>query len=329
MSFVLWMNVEEEKQTFLDHLEEARERIIVSLVAVAIFTVLGLIFADGLFHYAVVKPFDAVEVKPVVLNVTEALMVRFKVAMVAGIVFALPVIIFEIWRFVKPGLYRNEIRVVRSLFWCILFLFLLGMSFAYAVVLGLGLPIMKRFADQMGLETVWSLNSCTSFVLLLLFGFGAAFQLPVIMSALAKLGVVDYNSLKSNRSIALVIVLIVSALITPPDPGTMALMAVPLWLLFEISIMAVRFIGSKSETEIDSDSEESSEPETEEFEESYEGAPEEDDGSSYDYEGPEEDVPTIEDREEETESPEIEEPPRKETEEEDREEDHRADRGDG
>ena|GEM_PF-2052755 len=236
--------MEEDKQTFLDHLEEARERIIVSLVTVAIFTVVGLIFADGLFHYVVVKPFDAVNVKPVVLNVTEAIMVRFKVAMLAGLVFSLPVIIFEIWRFVKPGLYAHEIRIVRFLFWCILLLFLLGMAFAYGVVLGMGLPIMKRFADRMGLEAIWSLNSCVSFVLLLLFGFGAAFQLPVIMSALAKMGMVDHQILRNNRSIALVIVLVVSALVTPPDPWTMALMSVPLWLLFELSIMAVRVIGA-------------------------------------------------------------------------------------
>jgi sec-independent protein translocase protein TatC len=243
------MNEEVEKLSFLEHLEEARKRIIASALAVGVFSLVGLAVSRQVVHLLISRPFQKIGVSPVTLNVSEAVMIQFKAALFVGMILAMPVIVYEIWMFIAPGLYPREKKVVRPIFWSMTFLFLIGAGFAYGVVLPLGLPILKKFTDGMGLQIMWSLGSCSSFSILMMIGFGVGFQLPLIMAVLAMLGVIDHKMLSKNRSIAVVLILIISALLTPPDGLTMILMSGPLWILYEASILAARLLGQREERE--------------------------------------------------------------------------------
>lgn len=243
------MNDEVEKLSFIEHLEEARKRIIAGALAVGVFSLLGLAVSRQVVHLLISRPFQKIGVSPVTLNVSEAVMIQFKVALFVGLILSMPVIVYEVWMFIAPGLYPHERRVIRPIFWSMTLLFLIGSGFAYGVVLPVGLPILKKFTDGMGLQIMWSLGSCASFSILMMLGFGVGFQLPLIMAVLAKLGIVNHHMLSKNRSIAVVLILIISALLTPPDGITMILMAGPLWILYEASVLAARALGQSEKRE--------------------------------------------------------------------------------
>ncbi|HQP10053.1 MAG TPA: twin-arginine translocase subunit TatC [Candidatus Omnitrophota bacterium] len=220
--------------SFLDHYEELRRRIIKCLCAILI---------GACCFYAFLDPVLAFLIKPVGRLVFvapgEAFVVRIMLSVFGGAFFALPVILYHIWRFVIAGLKREEIKYVRIFAPFSFFLFIAGGLVAYFIAV----PIAIRFLLNFSTETIVpmiTVKNYISFVGTMLLAFGLIFELPLAVMFLAKIGVITPIFLERNRRQAIVIILIVSAVLTPPDVITQLIMAGPLIILYEIGIWAAR-----------------------------------------------------------------------------------------
>jgi sec-independent protein translocase protein TatC len=216
---------------FLDHLEELRSRIIRSLAAVCVGAVLGYMMSRPALGYLARSAGELQSLSPL-----ETFGVRIKLAVVAGLVLALPYVLIEAWRFVAPGLYRNEQRVALGLIVSSFLCFVVGGAFSFIVV---G-PNAMRMLQGLGTPEIanrWSVAKYVSFVLNLMLAFGAVFELPVAMFFLTKLGIITPKTLRRKRRHAIVGVFIVAAIVTPPDAFTQILLAIPLMVLYEVGIM--------------------------------------------------------------------------------------------
>lgn len=177
------------------------------------------------------------------LRPTTYLMLSMQIALMGGLVLALPVVFYQFWRFVAPGLLPSERRLVLPIVALSLACFLIGALFAYAVVLPTGLLFFLSMEPQ-GMTSQWAVEEYISFVLWLLLGFGVVFELPVLALFLSRMGLINAALLRRMRRYAIVAIFIVSAILTPsPDPFSQALMAVPLMGLDQISILICRFGG--------------------------------------------------------------------------------------
>lgn len=222
--------MEDKELSFLDHLEELRWVIIYSIIAVMICAI-GCYFISSKIIDILTKPVGEL----VFLGPTEAFVTRLKISGVSGLVVASPFIFYQIWRFISPGLFKTERRYV---LWGVLsstIFFLTGIAFAHFVVLPVGLRFLLGFATET-LQPMISIDRYTTFIVQIFLAFGIIFQLPVACFFLTKIGVLEPEALKRNRRVAIVIVMVVSAVLTPPDVFTQLLMAIPLLALFEISI---------------------------------------------------------------------------------------------
>jgi len=227
---------------FLDHLEELRKRLLKSLLAVIIATGCALYFAKDLMRWFIV-PLGQVR-----LNVTEVMgsfMAYFKLGLVVGIIVSIPVIFYQLWAFVAPGLYPKEKRMVLPFVSSATLLFLVGAAFCYFWVLPWSLQFLIGMAGDL-FNPIITINSYITFAGLLILAFGLCFELPVLAYALGKIGVLSSSFLIRGRKYAIVVILIVAAILTPtPDVFTQLLLAVPMYLLYEVSIVVVRLTGRR------------------------------------------------------------------------------------
>ncbi len=228
---------------FLDHLEELRRRLIKSVVAIIVMALIAYGFIDYIM-VAVVQPFGDRQLHN--MEVTGAFYAYLKVALILGVVGALPIIFWQMWSFISPGLYKREKMALIPLVVVSTFLFLLGGAFCYFVVLPLAINFLMRFSEGMLINYI-TISSYISFAGLLLLAFGAAFQLPVIAFMLARFGLLTPEFLVKGRRYAVILTMVVSAIITPPDIFTMVLLAVPLYILYEVSIVVTRLGRKKAE----------------------------------------------------------------------------------
>ena len=231
---------------FLEHLGELRTRIIRSSIAVIVGLAIALNFTDRIMKF-VRRPFDvaAPGQKLVFLTPTEAFWVYMKVALIAGLILAMPFILYQIWAFIAPGLHSHEKRyavpfvLVGSTF------FLLGASFALFVVIPFAMRFLVSFPGQ-DLAPMISIGAYVDFVLKFTLAFGAVFELPVIITIAARLGVVTPQMLSKNRKYAILINFIIAAVLTPtPDIFNQTLMAGPLCILYELGIISARLFGRR------------------------------------------------------------------------------------
>ncbi len=225
---------------FLDHLEELRWRLLKSALAIVVMAGAGFYFADDLIHL-LRRPLGNVQLYNIA--VTGTFYAFLKVALFAGIIGALPIIFYQMWSFISPGLYRREKAAILPLVAISTFLFALGATFCYFAVLPIAFKFLIGFGADQVTNTI-TIGSYISFVGLLEVAFGFCFQMPIIAYFLAKIGLVTPQMLSKGRRYAIVIMLVVSAIITPPDVFTQVLMAVPLYTLYEISIIVVRVVAA-------------------------------------------------------------------------------------
>lgn len=221
---------------FLDHLEELRWRILKSLGSVFLFTIITFPFSVFLLNF-LTRPNDLLKepAKLIFLKPTGMLMVRMEIAFTVGIIISLPVIFYQFWMFISPGLFPREKRYIIPAILLTTFCFILGAAFAYIILI----PTVLPFLFQMGTESITANINITeymSFVLRLILVAGLIFELPLLSFFLAKIGLITPAFLKKYRPYSIVIVFIFSAIITPPDPISQILMAFPLLLLYQISI---------------------------------------------------------------------------------------------
>jgi sec-independent protein translocase protein TatC len=232
----------DRQMTLVGHLDELRRRILISLAA----TVIGTCIA-----FWKIKPIVAYLARPVgnlvFLSPTEAFMAYFKLAFFAGLFLASPVILFQIWSFISVALTGKERRIFLSFMPFSVALFLCGAAFAFFIVVPLALKFLINFAGPEVLPVI-SISEYLSFIVALIIMFGAVFELPVGIIILSKLGLVTPATLKRNRKWAILIIFIAAAVLTPtPDAFTQVLMAVPLILLYEVSIWVSRLANVKKE----------------------------------------------------------------------------------
>ena len=232
-----------------EHLRELRTRLIRSIIAFLIAAGGSFYFARYVFEFLkepVIKSYPDVEL--ITLSPTEPLFILIKISLTVGLIIASPVILFEIWRFVEPALYPQEKKLFIPLLFSSVLLFVMGGVFAYAVVLPMALKFLLGLGfSQLAATPYLSVNLYVSFVLKMLIAFGIAFEMPIFLYMLQRAGVVSQQQLKKFRRYFIVVAFLVGALIAP-DVATQVLMAIPLLVLYEVSILLGRTVN-KSEKE--------------------------------------------------------------------------------
>jgi sec-independent protein translocase protein TatC len=228
------------EMSFLDHIEELRRRLLKSIAAVGIMTVLAFIFSEKIFKYVTLPLGD---IKLHFTEITGSFMAYFKISIYAGIVAASPIVLYQIWRFVAPGLYAKEKKAVFPLVFFSTILFLAGASFCFFVVLPYAIEFLVNYGGG-ELIPIITISSYITFAGMMMLGFGLSFELPVVGYVLGKTGIISHKTLSKGRPYAVVAILIVAAIITPtPDVVNQMLLAVPLYILFEVTILVMRLTG--------------------------------------------------------------------------------------
>jgi sec-independent protein translocase protein TatC len=249
---------DEAKQPFMSHLEELRKRLINSFIAVGVAFCGAFYFADDLFDILMRPLTNAMAEGQTLIftGLTEKFFTNLKTALVAGILIASPVLFLQAWKFIAPGLYQNEKRYVIPFVVSSTILFVGGALFGYFIVFPYGFQFFLGFETET-IRAMPSVKEYFSLATRLLLAFGLVFELPVVMFFLSKMGVVTVPFLKKNRKYAILLSFVLAAILTPPDPTTQCMMAVPLIVLYEIGIFVARFARpDKKEEEVEEDSEE-------------------------------------------------------------------------
>jgi sec-independent protein translocase protein TatC len=243
---------EQEKIPFTEHLEELRKRLIVCFIAVGVGFVLSYGFKEKLFQILTRPLIKVMQTgdKLIFTGLPEAFFTYLKVAFLSGIILAAPVIFYEFWMFVAPGLYDKEKRLMVPVVVLSTVFFVGGAFFGYFIVFPFGFKFFLGFASEI-IRPLPSMREYLGFASKLLLAFGVVFELPLIITFLAKLGMVSVSFLKKNRKYALLLFFIGAAILTPPDVVTQIMMALPLILLYEISIIGARIFGKKNLEEED------------------------------------------------------------------------------
>lgn len=238
---------EGREETFISHLVELRDRLIRAGGAVLVVFV-GLVYwAPDIFRLLARPlmqnlPKDG---KMIVTDVTGSFFVPMKVTMLVALVIALPIVLYQIWAFVAPGLYQHEKRLVLPLVSSSYFLFLCGMAFAYFVVFPTIFRVMAHYNAPLGAEMSTDIDNYVSFVLGMFLAFGVTFEVPVIVVLLVRMGVLPLKKLKEIRPYVIVGAFVVSAVVTPPDVFSQLMLALPLVVLYEVGLAGrTDFVGT-------------------------------------------------------------------------------------
>ncbi len=253
---------EDKEMSFLDHLEELRWHIVRAVSAIFIFMIAAFVFGKWIFENIVFAParVDFVTFKYLckvghALNMVESLCVEFipfkiqsrlmtgqftmhlTAAFVIGFIVAFPYVFWELWKFVTPGLENTERKNSRWAVTAVSFLFLVGISFGYFIMSPLAVWFLSSYSISDMVSNEFDITSYVSTITMLVFGSGLLFQMPVVVYFLSKIGIVTPALMRQYRKHALVAILILGAIITPPDPLSQSLISLPLYLLYEISIL--------------------------------------------------------------------------------------------
>ena len=237
---------DQDKIPFTAHLEELRKRLIVCFIAVGIGFVLSYGFKEKLFQILTRPLISVMQTgdKLIFTGLPEAFFTYLKVALLSGMILATPVIFYQFWMFVAPGLYEKEKQHMIPIVFLSTFFFVGGSFFGYFIVFPYGFKFFLGFASEI-IQPLPSMREYLSFASKLLLAFGLVFELPLIITFLARLGMVSVSFLKKNRKYALLLFFAGAAILTPPDVVTQVMMALPLIVLYEISIIGARIFGGK------------------------------------------------------------------------------------
>lgn len=242
------MTAEEEKIPFTEHLGELRDRLIRSFIAVIIGFLVSYCFKERIFAILTAPLITAMGKgsKMIFTGLPEAFFTYLKVSLLSGIIIALPVIFYEFWMFISPGLYRKEKKFLLPVVFLSIIFFAVGASFGYFVVFPFGFKFFLGFSTE-SIKAMPSMKEYLGFASKMLLAFGLVFELPLIITFLSRMGIVSVDSLRRNRKYAILVIFTASAILTPPDVATQIMMACPLIILFEISIIGARIFQKKKE----------------------------------------------------------------------------------
>jgi len=241
-------DLDKSKAPLLDHLIELRRRLLWSFAALAVAFGICLYFARPIFAFLVQPLIAAGQNQLIFTAVFEAFFVEIKVAFFAALMIAFPILASQIWLFVAPGLYRNEKKAFLPFLILTPFLFAAGAALAYYVAMPLALHYLLGFEGNIGgiqQTALPGVGNYLDFSTRFIFGFGVAFLLPVLLMLLERAGIVTRNQLKRGRRYAIVVAFVIAAVLTPPDVISQLLLAIPLVVLYEISLIAIWFTERK------------------------------------------------------------------------------------
>lgn len=237
-------SVDSEKQPLLTHLIAMRKLLISCGVAILIGFVAAFYFLCEPLMAFIMDPIAARGIDVIYTAVSEALTTQLKVSFIAGVVIVSPFVFYQLWAFIKPALYDNEIRLFRVLFVVALVLFLIGIVFCYQYVYTLALNFFFVAGENLATPML-SIDKYVNFLFGFILPFGIVFELPVAIYMLTRVGWVDYKKLSSWRKYVFFGIFIVAAILTPPDIVSQVMLGVPMFLLYEIGVQVSRFTKAK------------------------------------------------------------------------------------
>ena len=230
----------DKELSLVQHLKELRDRVMVSAIAVAITTALSFTFTTQIIKFLLL-PSGVDHV--VAFSPTEGFTTYFRVALFAGIALAMPVLLYEIYAYIDPALYPPERRFIRAVGIPVLLLFVVGMAFCYYVLLPRALPFLITFGGDV-IENQLRAAEYLSFVTTFILGMGLVFEVPIIIWALVRVGIVQRSWLAKQRRYVFLLSFVIGAIITPtPDPVNQTLVSIPMYLLYELGLLLARFAG--------------------------------------------------------------------------------------
>jgi sec-independent protein translocase protein TatC len=237
---------DEAKQPFLSHLEELRNRLIKSFIAIGIAAVAAYAFSEQIFNFLTSPLMAALPEgeKMIVTSPTETIFTYIKIALITGLLVSSPYVFLQIWKFIAPGLYQNEKKYVVPFVLISTLLFVGGTAFGYIMVLPLGFKVLISMTPD-NVDAAIKVKEYFSLATKMLLGIGMGFEMPIIIFFLTKVGILNIAFLKKNRKYAILLAFIAAAIFTPPDPVTQCIMAGPMIILFEIGIFFARFAEKK------------------------------------------------------------------------------------
>ncbi len=239
---------------FLDHLEELRWRIFKAIGGLVLCAGACLFFADWIVDKLLLAPtradffiytrfgIDAVDVMLQNRTVTGQFFAYFGTVLATGLILSSPIVIYQFWKFVEPGLYPDEKKGLRFASVFATFFFVLGSAFGYLILTPLALQFFAQFVISEQIANEFDISRYFAMVLTWSFGAGALFELPVVVYFLAKLGLVTPQMLRTGRKYSVIVILVLAALFTPPDPMSQIIMALPLFALYELSIVLAAWV---------------------------------------------------------------------------------------
>jgi sec-independent protein translocase protein TatC len=232
------------EDSFLSHLFELRDRLIRALLSVGIIFICLFPWSKELYTLLAQPLLDTLPAggQMIATDVVGVFLVPMKVTMMVAFLVALPYVLFQVWAFVAPGLYAHEKRLAIPLVAASVLLFFIGMSFAYFLVFPTVFGFMAGVAPE-GVAWMTDIDKYLSFVLSTFVAFGVTFEVPVVVIVLVRMGVVDIPKLKEWRPYVIVGAFVIGAIFTPPDVVSQIMLALPLWLLYELGIILARFVG--------------------------------------------------------------------------------------
>jgi len=240
-------NITEKEMPFLDHLEELRWRLLKSIISVLVMMIICFFFSDYILQ-ALLYPGKNID-PPVplqVLKVQTVFIIKLEIALFAGIILSLPVIFYQLWEFLAPGLLQKERKILPAVVFASVTCFIVGGAFAYFIIIPYALQFFLSLAP-VEIENNIALDFYIGFLLRLIIVFGVVFELPMLSLILTKFGILTPQFMRKYRKYAIVGAFILGAILTPPDPTTQILLAVPIILLYELSIFISYFFTSKAE----------------------------------------------------------------------------------
>ena len=238
----------DQQHPLMTHLQALRKMLFVSLAAVLLAVVVIFGCAIDPIMKLIQEPIIARGIEMSSIKLTEPLMTKIKVSLIAGLVVASPVIIWQIWSFVKPALYPGEKRAFWGIFAAMVLLFLVGVVFCYGAVYVLTVEFFIAMGGEL-VEFRLSIADYVDYLFGFVVPFGVAFELPVVLYLTTRMGLTNYKMLASKRKFIILAVVIIAAVLTPPDVVSQVMLAVPILILFEISLLIVRVVQKKADPE--------------------------------------------------------------------------------
>jgi sec-independent protein translocase protein TatC len=232
------------QDTFISHLVELRDRLLRAILAVVLVFLCLFPLAKDLYAWLAMPLLAVLPAggQMIATDVVGVFLVPLKVAFLVAFVIALPYVLYEAWAFIAPGLYAHERRLVLPLVFASSSLFVVGMAFAYFLVFPVVFKFMASIAPE-GVAWMTDIDKYLSFVLTTFIAFGVTFEVPVVVIVLVRAGLVSLEKLKESRPYVIVGAFVVGAVFTPPDVLSQVMLAVPLWLLYELGLVLARFTG--------------------------------------------------------------------------------------